>query len=1098
MDARFGGKDGLGGKLGAGKGKWQGSHKDGAVPVQIGLRVRNHANGHCGEVVACRGRTAGTFRVLSDNGQEWEWEVKRFVTEEGWPLQDVGEMPATIGMRIRCWMDNRTGRIAYIHNDWPQRIWVEFDDGEENEKDVTWFVCEEGGNPVGPGLTEKEWRYAKSGKSSPPQRALPARTTEYQSWSYQSSAGKGGHGMAQDWSSPSKGRSKDDFKDEYPPRARGGNAYSWNWEASKGKDGDRTQRRTGAAEKGKGPSHSYGGSSADLEEEALREVQFQKKESLRCVGSIVSGCFVTRWSSFGFRFQVSLSFLRAMTGESTELDGVQPISGVMQLPLSTSSPKHKSSRTDITEKRQAFGRRSCSQLSSTSALRMKALETQKSFTRPKFWVLAFGWFLAFCAGMVNTVSFRLWGVYVSHMTGTSTAIGLRLEGFHHDKHEDDILIQAVCLVSSFVLGSFTCGLLIDKNQVHFGGKSLYGAALVGNALLLGIAVGISEATISGCLSAAACGLQNAMCTSHFGAVVRTTHVTGTLTDIGSTLGRVAMSHLRRGCRRSRMNILDKAEIGVDLRKLVVLLPMWISFVLGSTLGAYCEHELGRYALLIPASFTLTLGLVYTLLRSLLKETWKRYEQERLNEKIKEVQLAIVRTGSRLAGQSSDNLQEIDEEMGEMLEVLSEVDGCVSHLCETPACHVPVEHGLEQFSERPEKKVDEDQVLDESNNGRVWITNWPGRFQAKLGQLREFLERHPDKFTVMAQGGRRYTVAFANANAAVKGSKEKGKGRAAPKKMEWKKSQKTDGDGDTAGESMMSMDCCWAAFYGKTRSLKEGPKRLDVLVHQLSGDLLCQLQVDEDCTIELLKHQIQSMTDIPQTRQHLMPGLGAVPLAEGAKVAEEAKEGRVELQIIQSFKAVATDVPKPRDGLVLRKAIAEKDVDFCLGLLTLDDLPGLNEKDHSDWTILHHAAWSGMKEVCHCILERADFTEANAHDISGLTALHCAACRGHLGAVLVLLAVPSSFTVVNSADAQIDRNGVGWSARDIAERYGHKHIVQAIDDADRSKRDRSGRTDASEKVPRSVRRSDEEDPDATAFDVEPAEDAAEAEAEEPEV
>ena len=32
----------------------------------------------------------------------------------------------------------------------------------------------------------------------------------------------------------------------------------------------------------------------------------------------------------------------------------------------------------------------------------------------------------------------------------------------------------------------------------------------------------------------------------------------------------------------------------------------------------------------------------------------------------------------------------------------------------------------------------------------------------------------------------------------------------------------------------------------------GKLRLDVLVHQLSGDLLCQLQVDEDCTIELLK------------------------------------------------------------------------------------------------------------------------------------------------------------------------------------------------------------------------------------------------------
>lgn len=323
-------------------------------------------------------------------------------------------------------------------------------------------------------------------------------------------------------------------------------------------------------------------------------------------------------------------------------------------------------------------------------------------TTTAFWVLAFGWFLAFCAGMVNTVSFRIWGVYVSHMTGTSTAIGLRLEGFHHDKHEDDILIQALFLVLSFVLGSFTCGLLIDKNQVHFGGKSLYGVALLGNALLLGIAMLVSKPTLSGCLSAGACGLQNAMCTSHFGAVVRTTHVTGTLTDIGSTLGRLAMMHLRRGCRRSRMNILDKAEVGVDLKKLLVLLPMWIAFVLGSTLGAYCEHELGQYALLIPASFTLSLGLVYTLLRSLLKETIKRFEQERLNEKIKEVQLAIVRTGSRLAGQSSENLQEIDEEMGEMLEVLSEVDGCVSNLCDTPRAHS--EMGMEQ-STADEKAVE---------------------------------------------------------------------------------------------------------------------------------------------------------------------------------------------------------------------------------------------------------------------------------------------------------------------------------------------------------------------------------------------------------
>ncbi|CAK9058127.1 unnamed protein product [Durusdinium trenchii] len=242
-----------------------------------------------------------------------------------------------------------------------------------------------------------------------------------------------------------------------------------------------------------------------------------------------------------------------------------------------------------------------------------------------------------------------------------------------------------------------------------------------------------------------------------------------------------------------------------------------------------------------------------------------------------------------------------------------------------------------------------------------------------------------------------------------------------------------------------MSCCWAALLGRSASPEDKPKRLEVLVHQLSGELLCQLYVDTETTVELLKHRIQSLTDIPQTRQHLLCG-GAAPLAEGAKVAAVADE-RVELQLIQSFKPVVADLLPPKDGYVLRKAINDRDVDFCLGLLTLENLPGLNEKDTSDWTVLHHAARCGLKEVCHGILERSDFTEANAHDISGLTALHCAACRGHLGAVLVLLAT-SSFTVVNSADAQIDRNGVGWSARDIAERYGHKHIVQAIDDADR--------------------------------------------------
>ena len=43
--------------------------------------------------------------------------------------------------------------------------------------------------------------------------------------------------------------------------------------------------------------------------------------------------------------------------------------------------------------------------------------------------------------------------------------------------------------------------------------------------------------------------------------------------------------------------------------------------------------------------------------------------------------------------------------------------------------------------------------------------------------------------------------------------------------------------------------CWAAFR-PTEPIE--PRRLEVLIHQLSGELLCALVVKEDCTVELLK------------------------------------------------------------------------------------------------------------------------------------------------------------------------------------------------------------------------------------------------------
>jgi hypothetical protein len=61
----------------------------------------------------------------------------------------------------------------------------------------------------------------------------------------------------------------------------------------------------------------------------------------------------------------------------------------------------------------------------------------------------------------------------------------------------------------------------------------------------------------------------------------------------------------------------------------------------------------------------------------------------------------------------------------------------------------------------------EQLRDPSCEGKVWIQQWGPRFQAELGQLRDFLESRPDKFTVIPGEGKKYTVALAT-NSGVAG------------------------------------------------------------------------------------------------------------------------------------------------------------------------------------------------------------------------------------------------------------------------------------------------------------------------------------------
>lgn len=233
--------------------------------------------------------------------------------------------------------------------------------------------------------------------------------------------------------------------------------------------------------------------------------------------------------------------------------------------------------------------------------------------------------------------------------------------------------------------------------MHFG-KALYGVALLGNSglliatVLLGGALGFHQFELASYCAAAACGLQNGMCTMHFGVVVRTTHVTGLATDLGVTLGRVASVFCKRRCRRSRFDAIDLAKIEVDTQKLHVYMLIGLGFISGVVFGAFIENYLGVLTLLIPASVTGLGGLAYTFF-------WAGFRNAEVSNQppqVEEVHEILERTRYNLhlwqeetgADTTGNKAEDLDDQMSHALEVLNDLEASLATLYETDSHHSP--------------------------------------------------------------------------------------------------------------------------------------------------------------------------------------------------------------------------------------------------------------------------------------------------------------------------------------------------------------------------------------------------------------------------
>ncbi|MES2883743.1 MAG: YoaK family protein [Pseudomonadota bacterium] len=204
------------------------------------------------------------------------------------------------------------------------------------------------------------------------------------------------------------------------------------------------------------------------------------------------------------------------------------------------------------------------------------------------WVEWGAWLLAFNAGGINAVGLlSLEHQALSHVTGSGSWLGLELA-----RGNGGQALHLVLVIVAFFAGAVLSGCIIKDGTLDLTRR--YGLCLLIEAgLLMAALQGFrADAETAALWASAACGTQNAMVSTYSGTVLRTTHITGTVTDLGITLGH----WLRR--------------LPVDWRRLRLQTLLVSGFLAGATGGAAAWLHWSFTALWLPVVICLGLAAAH--------------------------------------------------------------------------------------------------------------------------------------------------------------------------------------------------------------------------------------------------------------------------------------------------------------------------------------------------------------------------------------------------------------------------------------------------------------------------------------------------------
>jgi len=224
-------------------------------------------------------------------------------------------------------------------------------------------------------------------------------------------------------------------------------------------------------------------------------------------------------------------------------------------------------------------------------------------------------YLAFVAGFVNSAGFILLGSFTSHVTGNVGRLADNVALGHQSA-----AALALTMIGAFFVGAFLASMGIESNLMRRR-PHIYGLLLLGEAVLLGAFFVLADVVDTknprsldslALLLCMAMGLQNSLVTRLSGAVVRTTHLTGVVTDLGIEAARWFRFWRAHISRRMQIRLVmgkSPPAQSPHAPKSFLLLTILGTFVLGSAAGAVLAAQTGRSSVLVPLVLLLGGGVV---------------------------------------------------------------------------------------------------------------------------------------------------------------------------------------------------------------------------------------------------------------------------------------------------------------------------------------------------------------------------------------------------------------------------------------------------------------------------------------------------------